>query len=130
MPVWYAHDVCVCAACAAAGRKILTTCQDNRLRVWDYLYATHQVRTRYKACRGEVRPRHTPKLICAASAPDPPCLTGSDFMFLPHLASPLQPANREIVHSQNFNRYLTAFRAEWDPKDPAERLIVCGRCDG
>ena len=51
--------------------------------------------------------------------------------FLPRPApacpSPLQPADREIVHSQNFNRYLTAFRAEWDPKDPAERLIVCGR---
>lgn len=23
---------------------------------------------------------------------------------------------------------LTPFRAEWDPKDPSERLIVCGRC--
>lgn len=24
--------------------------------------------------------------------------------------------SREIVHSHDFNRYLTAFRAEWDPK--------------
>lgn len=32
-----------------------------------------------------------------------------------------------IVHSNNFNRYLTPFRAEWDPKDLTERLIVCGR---
>lgn len=31
------------AAECAAGRKILTTSQDNRLRVWDYLYATEQV---------------------------------------------------------------------------------------
>ncbi|KAL4435880.1 hypothetical protein ABPG77_000642 [Micractinium sp. CCAP 211/92] len=61
------------------GRKIMTTSQDNRIRVWDYLYST------------------------------------------------AQPADREIVHSQNFNRYLTPFRAEWDPKDPAERLVVCGR---
>lgn len=61
------------------GRKIMTTSQDNRIRVWDYLYSTSQ------------------------------------------------PADREIVHSQNFNRYLTPFRAEWDPKDPAERLVVCGR---
>lgn len=28
----------------AAGRKILTTAQDNRLRVWDYLYSTNQAR--------------------------------------------------------------------------------------
>ncbi|GAB4821800.1 hypothetical protein N2152v2_008846 [Parachlorella kessleri] len=62
-----------------SGRKILTTCQDNRIRVWDYVYRTDQT------------------------------------------------ADREIVHSQNFNRYITPFRAEWDPKDPAERLIICGR---
>ena len=60
--------------------------------------------------------------------PPHPCFSGPDSMFLLHPASPPQPADREIVHSQNFNRYLTAFRAEWDPKDPAERLIVCGRC--
>jgi len=34
---------------------------------------------------------------------------------------------REIVHSHDFNRYLTPFRAEWDPKDPSESLIVIGR---
>lgn len=38
------------------------------------------------------------------------------------------PPDREIVHSHDFNRYLTPFRAEWDPKDPNERLIVVGRC--
>lgn len=26
-----------------AGRKIMTTSQDNRIRVWDYLYSTEQV---------------------------------------------------------------------------------------
>ena len=26
-----------------SGRKILTTCQDNRIRVWDYVYRTDQV---------------------------------------------------------------------------------------
>ena len=61
------------------GRKILTTGQDNRLRVWDYVL------------------------------------------------SPDQAPSREIVHSQNFNRYLSPFRAEWDPKDPTERAVVCGR---
>lgn len=35
--------------------------------------------------------------------------------------------DREIVHSHDFNRYLTPFRAEWDPKDPSERLVVIGR---
>lgn len=27
----------------------------------------------------------------------------------------------------DFSTDLTPFRAEWDPKDPSERLIVCGR---
>lgn len=27
-------------------------------------------------------------------------------------------------------RYLSAFKAEWDPKDPTERLFVCGRWAG
>jgi DNA damage-binding protein 2 len=30
--------------------------------------------------------------------------------------------------SHDFNRYLTPFRAEFDPKDPTERTVVCGRC--
>lgn len=50
------------------GSKILTTSQDNRLRVWDSIFG--------------------------------------------NLDSP----SREIVHSHDFNRHLTAFRAEWDPK--------------
>lgn len=29
------------------GRKILTTSQDNRLRVWDYVYTSDQVRERW-----------------------------------------------------------------------------------
>ena len=49
------------------GNKILTTCQDNRLRIYDCIF---------------------------------------------NLAEP----SREIVHSHDFNRYLTGFRAEWDPK--------------
>lgn len=57
----------------------MTTCIDNRIRVWDYLLTVDRA------------------------------------------------ADREIVHSHDFNRYLTPFRAEWDPKDPAERLIVVGR---
>lgn len=35
--------------------------------------------------------------------------------------------SREIVHSHDFNRYLTAFRAEWDAKDSSESLVVIGR---
>lgn len=61
------------------GQKLMTTCIDNRIRVWDYLLA----------------------------------IDG--------------PPSQEIVHSHDFNRYLTPFRAEWDPKDPAERLIAIGR---
>ncbi|KAF8394928.1 hypothetical protein HHK36_018867 [Tetracentron sinense] len=62
-----------------SGRKILTTSQDNRLRVWDSIFG--------------------------------------------NLDSP----SREIVHSHDFNRHLTPFRAEWDPKDPSESLAVIGR---
>ena len=57
-----------CGWSQETGGKILTTCQDNKIRVWDYLHAD--------------------------------------------LAEP----RRAIVHSHDFNRYLTAFRAEWDPK--------------
>ncbi|KAK9908379.1 hypothetical protein WJX75_006998 [Coccomyxa subellipsoidea] len=62
-----------------SGTKIMTTCIDNRLRIWDYI-------------------------LSASDAPD-----------------------REIVHSHDFNRYLTPFRAEWDPKDAAERTVIIGR---
>eukprot|EP00013_Stygamoeba_regulata_P015330 CAMPEP_0177688920 /NCGR_PEP_ID=MMETSP0447-20121125/34900_1 /TAXON_ID=0 /ORGANISM="Stygamoeba regulata, Strain BSH-02190019" /LENGTH=283 /DNA_ID=CAMNT_0019199223 /DNA_START=368 /DNA_END=1215 /DNA_ORIENTATION=- len=61
------------------GNRILTTCLDNRIRVWDTLFS-----------------------FC-------------------------NEAPREIVHSQDFNRYLTPFRAVWDPKDPFERTVMCGR---
>lgn len=62
-----------------SGCKILTTSQDNRIRVWDSIFG--------------------------------------------NLDSP----SREIVHSHDFNRHLTPFRAEWDPKDPSESLAVIGR---
>jgi len=63
------------------GRKIMTTCQDNRLRIWD----------------------------CWSSGNN------------------LDKPDREIVHSHNFNRYLTPFRADWDLKDSTERLAIIGR---
>ncbi|KAK9811590.1 hypothetical protein WJX72_006636 [[Myrmecia] bisecta] len=76
-----AHKAVVNAAYFSpiTGGKIMTTCIDNRLRIWDSVYSTDR---------------------------DP---------------------DREIVHSHDFNRYLTPFRAEWDPKDPNERLLVIGR---
>ncbi|XXG66429.1 hypothetical protein AAC387_Pa05g3910 [Persea americana] len=61
------------------GSKILTTSQDNRIRIWDSIFAD------------------------------------------------LDSPSREIVHSHNFNRHLTCFRAEWDPKDFSESLAVIGR---
>eukprot|EP00252_Welwitschia_mirabilis_P015135 TRINITY_DN3331_c0_g1_i1.p1 TRINITY_DN3331_c0_g1~~TRINITY_DN3331_c0_g1_i1.p1 ORF type:complete len:442 (+),score=81.33 TRINITY_DN3331_c0_g1_i1:614-1939(+) len=61
------------------GTKIMTTCQDNRIRVWDSIFGD------------------------------------------------LEFPSREIIHSHDFNRYLTCFRAEWDPKDPSECLSVIGR---
>lgn len=57
----------------------MSTCADNRLRVWD-------------------------DVLRACDTPD-----------------------REIVHSHDFNRYLTNFQAVFDPKDSAERTMVIGR---
>ncbi|PKI31865.1 hypothetical protein CRG98_047751 [Punica granatum] len=62
-----------------SGSKVLTTSQDNRLRVWDSIFGS------------------------------------------------MESPSREIVHSHDFNRHLTPFRAEWDPKDPSESLVVIGR---
>uniref|UniRef100_A0A0A9EZ06 UV-damaged DNA-binding protein 2 n=1 Tax=Arundo donax TaxID=35708 RepID=A0A0A9EZ06_ARUDO len=39
----------------------------------------------------------------------------------------LQTPSREIVHSHDFNRHLTPFKAEWDPKDYTETVAVIGR---
>ena len=33
----------------------------------------------------------------------------------------------DIVHSHDFNRYLSPFKAEWDPKDLTESTVVVGR---
>ncbi|KAG7538345.1 WD40-repeat-containing domain superfamily [Arabidopsis suecica] len=63
----------------SSGTKILTTCQDNRIRIWDSIFGN------------------------------------------------LDLPSREIVHSNDFNRHLTPFKAEWDPKDTSESLIVVGR---
>ncbi|XP_004490593.1 protein DAMAGED DNA-BINDING 2 [Cicer arietinum] len=41
--------------------------------------------------------------------------------------SNMESPSREIVHSHDFNRHLTPFKAEWDPKDPSESLAVVGR---
>ncbi|KAF7020709.1 hypothetical protein CFC21_033772 [Triticum aestivum] len=62
-----------------SGNKIMTTCQDNRIRVWDYIFGN------------------------------------------------LESPSREIVHSHDFNRHLTPFKAEWDPKDYSETVAVIGR---
>ncbi|XP_057536342.1 protein DAMAGED DNA-BINDING 2 [Amaranthus tricolor] len=76
-----AHRRVVNSACFSphTGSKILTTSQDNRIRVWDSIFAN------------------------------------------------METPSREIVHSHDFNRHLTAFRAEWDPKDSTESLAVIGR---
>ncbi|CAM6030736.1 unnamed protein product [Sphagnum balticum] len=44
-----------------------------------------------------------------------------------NICADLTTCSREIVHSHDFNRYLTSFKAEWDPKDPSECLTVIGR---
>lgn len=37
------------------------------------------------------------------------------------------PPSRTIVHSHDFNRYLTPFRAEWCPQDLQESTFLVGR---
>jgi DNA damage-binding protein 2 len=61
------------------GNAIMTTCGDNRIRIWD-------------------------DVSRAGEAP-----------------------SRQLVHSHDFNRYLTPFKAVWDPKDTTERTVVVGR---
>ena len=56
------------------GRKILTTCQDNRLRVWDYLYTANQVRRRLPPPPPHLQP--TPPAgaaACRSALTTPPC---------------------------------------------------------
>lgn len=77
-----------CAFSPHSGSKLLTTCIDNRLRVWSDLHAL-------------------------AGQQD-----GQDAAPAPSV---------EIVHSHDFARYLSPFKAVWDPKDPLERTVVCGR---
>ena len=60
----------------------MSTCQDNRIRVWD------------------------------------------------HVEDVTGEATVELVHSHDFNRYLTPFRAVWDGKDPREDTLVVGRFVG
>lgn len=51
-----------------SGSKILSTSQDNRIRIWDSIFGN------------------------------------------------MDTPSREIVHSHDFNRHLTPFKAEWDPR--------------
>ncbi|CAD6232608.1 unnamed protein product [Miscanthus lutarioriparius] len=44
-----------------------------------------------------------------------------------YILGDLQSPSREIVHSHDFNRHLTPFKAEWDPKDYTETVAVIGR---
>jgi hypothetical protein len=62
------------------GHAVMTTCGDNRLRIWD------------------------------------------------DVSRAVGEPSRELVHSHDFNRYLSPFKAVWDPKDPTERTIMIGRC--
>lgn len=84
----FKHPRCIFAASFSpnTGAKIVSTCHDNRVRVWRDA----------NALVGECESR-------PASAPV------------------------EIVHSNNFNRYLSPFVADWDPKDWTDDLFMVGR---
>ena len=73
-----------------SGGRIVSTCIDNRLRVWDYA-----------------------------------SLMGYAVGSALQAGNPTQnePPQRTYVHSHEFARYLSPFRAVWDPKDPAERTV-------
>eukprot|EP00742_Colponemidia_sp_Colp-10_P006298 GILJ01006750.1.p1 GENE.GILJ01006750.1~~GILJ01006750.1.p1 ORF type:complete len:500 (-),score=33.37 GILJ01006750.1:387-1814(-) len=64
------------------GSKILATCQDNRLYVWD------------------------------------------------NITAGIERYSRDIIHSHDFNRYLTPYKAQWDPKDVSETIFCIGRYMG
>lgn len=86
----YTHGRTVVSACFSpnTGARLLTTCYDNRLRVWPDVHAYV----------GDVNARA-----------DEGC------------------APTEIVHSADFSRYLSPFKAVWDPKDWRDDLFMCGR---
>ncbi len=43
------------------------------------------------------------------------------------LVGDMSTPSHELVHSHDFARYLTTFKAVWDPKDDTETTLVCGR---
>jgi DNA damage-binding protein 2 len=91
----------------ATGSKLLTTCIDNRLRVWDDLHALAGCGLGGGTGSGSGRKASSSSAAASARAPPPP--------------------SAEIVHSHDFARYLTPFKAVWDPKDARERTVLCGR---
>lgn len=114
-----------------SGRHLLTTCLDNRIRVW------HDV-----MCSG------FPQRSKAQPPPSPAASRASDDAFAsPSVHAPVRgggtpravksgdlslgeavpPPSTTLIHSHDFGRYLSPFRAVWDPKDTRERLIACGR---
>lgn len=54
------------------------------------------------------------------------CLWSSDRLRIwDNVNAPLDPPSREVIHSHDFSRYLTPFKAVWDPK-----VWACGWCKG
>ncbi len=124
-----------------SGRKLMTTCLDNRIRIWDNPMVLHGAHAAPPTHPSEVTPstaeldndeadsedddfENTTKqsddtIHAAASVPT----SGADL----DLGEAHPPPSSTLIHSHDFGRYLSPFRAQWDPKDTAERLVVCGR---
>jgi len=122
------------------GRKLMTTCLDNRIRIWDNPLVLHGVQAAPPVHPSEGAPSNTANEAGAADSDDedfensavqqrpvaPPAAppaSGADL----ELGDAFPPPSATLIHSHDFGRYLSPFRAQWDPKDTAERLVVCGR---
>ena len=124
------------------GRKLMTTCLDNRIRIWDNPLVLHGVQEAPHVHPTEAAVRQPPSrqrgqgggatdsedddfessAMQPRAAPAAP-VSGAEL----DLGDAFPPPSSTLIHSHDFGRYLSPFRAQWDPKDSAERLVVCGR---
>ena len=110
------------------GARVVSTCIDNRLRVWDF-GALLGVRSS-SGSSSSSSSIGGPEMV----RPEPPQRTCESAQYVlreceEHPWPPCVALHRRFsadVHSHEFARYLSPFRAVWDPKDPAERTVSRG----
>ncbi|KAG5176428.1 WD40-repeat-containing domain protein [Tribonema minus] len=116
---------------------LLTSGNDRRLRVWDLRKLPEAWQARGEGggggyvAGGGALPRIASNAVFSPLTGEKVLATCGDNrlrVWPDWCATGLDPARALAhIHSHDFNRYLSPFKAVWDPKDPLERRIVCGR---